>query len=64
MPFELKVWIPVEPIEPELPYETLQEALDDKASQELMQPENRYEIINTDTEEVIETHIIESPKEE
>ena len=64
MPFELKVWIPVEPVEPELPYEILQEALDNKASQELMQPENRYEIVDIDTEEIIEIHITEKSKEE
>jgi hypothetical protein len=53
MTFEVKAWIPVEPDEP-IFYKTLQEALDDKASLELMQPENRYEIIDTDTEEVID----------
>jgi len=59
MPFELRAWIPVEAEEPE-PYDTFQEALEDKVSQELMQPENRYEIVDTETDEVIEYELLQA----
>ncbi|MCK4830731.1 hypothetical protein KA005_84245, partial [bacterium] len=59
MPFEVDAWIPVESEEPEQ-YETVQEALDVKASQELMHPENRYEIVDTETDEVVEFELLPS----
>ena len=58
MPYKIRVHVLVEPEEPEI-YDTVDEALADKASMELMQPENKYEIVDLDTEEVIENSIQE-----
>jgi len=44
MPFIIKVWIPIDAEDPQK-YTSKQEAEDDIASMEIMQPENRYEVL-------------------
>jgi hypothetical protein len=44
MPYKIKVWIPVEPDEPQI-YDRRLEALVDLQSLRLMQPENIYKIV-------------------
>lgn len=47
MKYIIKVWIPVEDAELE-EYDSQEDALQDLASMELMQPENRYELEEVD----------------
>ncbi len=44
MPYIIKCWIPVQPEEPET-YPTKEDAEKDLESLELMQPENKYEVV-------------------
>ncbi len=44
MPYMIKCWIPVQPEDPET-YPTKEDAEKDLESLELMQPENRYEVV-------------------
>ena len=47
MPYMIKCWIPVEADEPQI-YETEEEAGQDYEQAVLMQPENKYEVVECD----------------
>lgn len=44
MPYYIRAYIPVEPINPEI-YETIREAIKERDHIEAMQPENFYEVV-------------------